>query len=97
MMWLDSITDSVDTNLNKLQEIVEDRGDRRAAVYGVAKSQTRPNDGTTTTRRNELNKTVGNIIVETSFNINYSIDFFPIIESIVPSILDSQVVILGII
>ena len=40
MMWLDSITDSVDMNLNKLQEIVEDRGDRRAAVYGVAESDT---------------------------------------------------------
>ena len=37
---LDSINDSVDMNLSKLQEIVEDRGDWRAAVYGVAKSQT---------------------------------------------------------
>ena len=40
MRWLDSITDSADMNLSKLQEIVEDRGDWRAAVYGVAKSQT---------------------------------------------------------
>ena len=30
--WLDSITDSVDMNLSKLQEIVEDRGAWRAAV-----------------------------------------------------------------
>ena len=38
--WLDSITDSVDMNLNKFQEIVEDRGAWRAAVHGVTKSQT---------------------------------------------------------
>ena len=40
MRWLDSITDSVDMNLNKLQDIVEDRGAWHAAVQGVAKSQT---------------------------------------------------------
>ena len=40
MRWLDSITDSVDVNLNKLQDIVEDRGAWHAAVQGVAKSQT---------------------------------------------------------
>ena len=36
----DSITDSVDMNLSKLWEIVKDREDWRAAVRGVAKSQT---------------------------------------------------------
>ena len=40
MRWLDSITDSVDMNLSKLQEIVEDRGVWHAVVYRVAKSQT---------------------------------------------------------
>ena len=37
---LGSITDSVDMDLSKLQEIVEDREAWRAAVHGVTKSQT---------------------------------------------------------
>ena len=40
MRWLDSITDSVDMNLRKLQEIVKDRESWRAAVHGVIKTQT---------------------------------------------------------
>ena len=40
MRWLDGIIDSMDISLSKLQEIVKNRKPRRAAVHGVAKSQT---------------------------------------------------------
>ena len=40
MRWLDSITDSVDTNLSKLQEIVLDRGARQTTVHGVTELDT---------------------------------------------------------
>ena len=39
MRWLDNITDSVDMNLSKFQEIVGDRGDWCAAFHGGTKSQ----------------------------------------------------------
>ena len=42
--WLDGLTDSVDTSLRKLWEIVKAREDWRAAVCGVTNSQTRLSD-----------------------------------------------------
>ena len=44
MRWLDGITDLMDMNLRKLQEIVKNREAWRAAVHRIAKSRTRLND-----------------------------------------------------
>ena len=54
MKWLDSITDSMNMDLSKLQETVKDREDFHAAVHGVTKSWTQLSEWTTTTDQETL-------------------------------------------
>ena len=47
MRWLDGITESMDTSLSKLREIVRNRQAWHAAIYGAAKSRTQLKNNTT--------------------------------------------------
>ena len=55
MRWLDGITEAMDMNLGKLQEMVRDRVTCRVAIHGVAKNQTWLDDWTTTTKSEKYN------------------------------------------
>ena len=54
MRWLDSIINSMDMNLSKLQEIVKDKRAWHAAIHEVTKSWTRLSNWTTTTKRDHF-------------------------------------------
>ena len=63
MRWLDSVTDSMDMSLNKLQEIAEDRGAWQATVHRVTKSQTWFSNWKTTKLTHWLTVRVGGMLL----------------------------------
>ena len=77
MRWIDSITNSMDRNLSKLQEMVEDRGAWRAAVHGVAKSQTQLSNWTRTTNKYIEIPESALLIVGTNKPATFLPSFFP--------------------
>ena len=69
--WLDSITDSMDMNLSKLQEIVEEEEAWHAAVHGVTKSRTWLRDWTTTTTGHWRHFVTWQVITDTYTHLKY--------------------------
>jgi len=66
MRWFNSVTNSMDMNLSKPQEVVGNTGARHAAVHEVAKKQTRRTDWTTTMKE-DAGRTKFSLINKTSF------------------------------
>ena len=77
MRWLDSITNSMDMNLSKVQEVVEDRGAWCATVHGVDRSQTWYH-----TKSTAITKIYGKWQIERIFKLYHKQSYHMIITSL---------------